>query len=400
MSSPLLPDTRLRAPVIAEGLFSFQIGGSERVGAELAREFSARGFRPICFAFYDSDGPIRAELQAQGIPCVNLNYIGRNRLVRRATYQWEFYRFLRRFNVRALHVHHATALTLCGIAARAARVQNVVMTEHALHQLRERPSYRRQAIRDCRYATNITAVHDGIAEYFRDELHVPRARIHVIENGVRIEGPEAHTRARLRSELGIPGECFAFLFAGRLEPVKDLGTLLQAVAMMPEQLRSRVLLVLAGDGSQRPFLEKSAATLGITSRVVFLGARTDVRELMLAADGFVMSSITEGLPMALIEAMASDLPCIATAVGGIPDLLDHGSGVLVSPSCPEQLSLAMRGLMEDPEQRRVLADNARRKVRERYDLDQVVTRYLALLGLPSRWPTSARTETFLRGQHS
>ena len=77
-------------PVIAQGLFSYQIGGSERVGADLAIEFKRRGFRVICFAFYDTDGPIRAELNAAGIECIDLDYQTRQRFTRRLTYQFEF----------------------------------------------------------------------------------------------------------------------------------------------------------------------------------------------------------------------------------------------------------------------------------------------------------------------
>src|SRR5262249_37185381 len=161
------------------------------------------------------------------------NYSLRPRLVRRITYQWEFARFLRRYDVSALHIHHATALTLCGIAARMARVPHVVMTEHALHQLKERANYRAQARRDCRYATAITAVHPGIADYFRDELGVPAERLHVIGNGVHITGRRADQRTQVRAGFELRDDQFVFLFAGRLEVVKDVGTLLAAVARLP-----------------------------------------------------------------------------------------------------------------------------------------------------------------------
>lgn len=379
-----------RAPVIAEGLFSFQIGGSERVGVDLAKGFAQRGYRVACFAFYDSEGPMRVELEHHGISCVDLDYSKRNRLTRRITYQWEFYRWLRRLEVKALHVHHATALTLCGIAAKLAGVPRVVMTEHALHQLKERRPYRMQAIRDCRYATGITAVHAGISDYFRDELHVPAQRLHVINNGVRITGRQQDKRSALRTQLGISQNTFAFLFAGRLELVKDLPTLLQAVALIPEPLRGSVQLLIAGDGSQRAVLSKTCADLGIESRVTFLGARTDVRDLMSAADGFVMSSITEGLPMALIEAMATDLPCVATAVGGIPELFANETGLLAPPSTPAELSAAMCRLVSETETQKRLVENGRRKVQSLYDLEGIVTEYLALLGLPARWPPLAK----------
>ena len=184
------------APVIAQGLFSYQIGGSERVGADLAIEFKRRGFRVICFAFYDTDGPIRAELSAAGIECVDLDYQTRQRFTRRLTYQFEFLRFLLHFRVDALLVHHATALILCGIPARIARVRRVVMIEHALHQLRDRPDYRRSATRYCRYADVITGVDDTIVRYFQEKMAVPAMRLRYIPNGVQLRPRDPKMRTR------------------------------------------------------------------------------------------------------------------------------------------------------------------------------------------------------------
>src|SRR6476660_967617 len=107
-------------PVIAEGLFSYQIGGSERVGVDLALEFSRRGYQVLCFAFYDSDGPMRAELEEAGIRCRDMNYEKLRGISKRIIYQWRFLQMLRAERVSALHVHHATALILCGIPAALA----------------------------------------------------------------------------------------------------------------------------------------------------------------------------------------------------------------------------------------------------------------------------------------
>ncbi len=188
-------------PVIAQGLFSYQIGGSERVGADLAIEFKRRGNRVICFAFYDTDGPIRTKLTAAGIECVDLDYQTRKRFTRRLTYQFEFLRFLLRYRVDALLVHHATALILCGIPARIARVRRVVMVEHGLHQLRDRPDYRRSAARYCRYADVITGVDETIVRYFHEQMAVPETRLRYIPNGVRLRPPDAQLRALAREQL-------------------------------------------------------------------------------------------------------------------------------------------------------------------------------------------------------
>ena len=380
-----MPNLDVAAPLIAEGLYSYQIGGSERVGADLARAFAARGYRVLCFAYHDSDGPVRSGLEAAGIECLDMNFLRRVRWIRRVTYPLEMLRLFRRRGIQVLHVHHATALTLCGAAARLAGVRRVVMTEHALHQLLASARYRRQAIRDCRFATQVTGVHEGITRYFGSELRVPAERLQVIANGVQVGAADDATRRRVRGELGLSSDRFAVLFAGRLEAVKGLDTLLAAVASFAPAARARMTLLLAGDGSQRSDLTRLARDLAIDDNVRFLGARSDVPRLLSAADGFVMSSVTEGQPMALMEAMAADVPCVATAVGGIPELLADDCGLLVEPSSPQVLAAAMMRLMDDAALRTRLVASASRRVRARHDLDRVVTRYLELFGLPPHW---------------
>jgi glycosyltransferase involved in cell wall biosynthesis len=375
-----------KAPVIAEGLFSYQIGGSERVGVELALEFSRRGYSVICFAFYDSDGPMRAELTHAGVRCLDMNYERFRTVSRRVSYQFRFWQMLRREQVSALHVHHATALILCGIPARLAHVDRVVMTEHGLHQLRERPSYRRSATRYCRYADEITVVEPAQSDYFRDEMHVPARRLHYVPNGVRLSSAiAARTRGEMRGRLAIPDGDFAFVYVGRLNPVKDLGTMLDAVAALPADVAARTRLYLVGDGSERQSLDVQRQTLGLRDRVFFLGARADVPEILAACDAFVMSSTTEGLPMALLEAMAAGLPCVATAVGGIPELLADARGLLVSPRDSRQLADAMALVVRSQQLRERMSAKALAQVREHYALGAIADRYLALLGLEPTW---------------
>lgn len=370
------------APVIAEGLFSYQIGGSERVGVDLALEFSRRGYRVVCFAFYDSDGPMRAELEKSGIRCLELNYQTFNRLSRRITYQLKFWRMLRAEQVHGLHVHHATALILCGIAARLANVPRVVMTEHGLHQLKERANYRRSAARYCRFADEITVVEPTQADYFRDALQVPAAKLHYVANGVRINVRAPEKIAAMRQRLDIPQDVFAFFYVGRLNPVKDLGTLLKAVSLLPAAVANRVRVVLVGDGMERQNLEAQREALGLQRVVTFLGQRNDVADVLMAADGFVMSSVTEGLPMAILEAMACGIPCVATSVGGIPALFADERGLDVPASDPARLAQAMALVVSDLQLRARMSANALAHVRANYSLQAVADQYLKLLGLP------------------
>ncbi len=378
----MLRQQKLAPPVIAEGLFSFQIGGSERVGVDLAVEFSRRGYQTVCFAFYDSNGPMRAELETQGIRCLDMNYEKFTGKSKRLAYQGHFWSMLRRERVTALHVHHATALILSGIPSALARVPNTVMTEHGLYQLQERPAYRRSAMRYCRFASAITAVDQTQVDYFREAMNVPSKKLHYVPNGVRINARTPERSAAMRARLGIADGVFTFFYVGRLGEVKDLPTLLRAMQMAVRESSTEVHLCLVGDGSERAILEQLTAELGLQRRVRFLGPRSDVTELLLAADGFVMSSRTEGLPMALLEAMAGGVPCIATAVGGIPELLACDRGMTVRPGDPKQLGEMMVRLATQPESAKRMATASLAHVRSRYSLEAVVDRYLSLLGLP------------------
>jgi glycosyltransferase involved in cell wall biosynthesis len=256
------------------------------------------------------------------------------------------------------------------------------MTEHGLQALMERPQARRLTVRYCRFASDITVVEQTQADYFHRQLGFPVAKLHVVANGVRVPTRSAADVELTRRELAIPAGTFAFFYVGRLNPVKDLGTLLQAFAALPPDLAARSRLYLVGDGPERAALEARAAALGLSGRAIFLGARNDVSEVLMAADAFVMSSKSEGLPMVLLEAMAAGVPCVATAVGGIPDLFGEDRGLSVPAQDAPALAGAMASLASSPELRERLVSNATQNLRRHYALDAIVDRYLELLGLP------------------
>jgi glycosyltransferase involved in cell wall biosynthesis len=376
-----VPPQTNAVPVIAEGLFTYQIGGSERVGVDLALEFKRRGYSVVCFAFHDSDGPMHRQLLQAGVHCVDLNYDRCKGVWRRLTFLWRVWRTLRRERVTALHVHHTAALILSGIPAWLARIPKVVMTEHAL-QWREMPGTQGPARFYCRYADDITVVEPTQLDYFRAELGVPERKLHYVANGVRIPARTDEDVRRARQALGITPDVFAFFCVGRLEPIKDVGTLLEAFAALPSDVSTRARLYLVGDGTQRSSLEAKRDALGLGGQVSFLGARSDVSAILVAADAFVMSSTSEGLPMVLLEAIAAGVPCVATAVGGIPQLLADDRGLLVQARDPGGLARAMTSVATSTQLRARLVANAMEYLRQNHTLDAVVDRYLALLGLP------------------
>ena len=196
-----------------------------------------------------------------------------------------------------------------------------------------------------------TAWFVALSDDVRDELvghGVPAERIRVIPNGVDIaehRPVSADERVRLRGELGLPAGGFLGTFVGRLHPVKDVDTLLAATARVPE-----LSLVVVGDGPDRGRLEAKAAQLGVRDRVIFQGQSRRVPDVLRASDAFVLSSHGEGMSNALLEAMASGLPCLASrTVGGARELLGDGRGLLIADGDVAAWAGAIKRLRDDPE---------------------------------------------------
>lgn len=163
---------------------------------------------------------------------------------------------------------------------------------------------------------------------------------------------------------------FDLISVGRLEKVKGYPVLLGALASLVAQARN-VRLTLVGDGPDRSDLEKQASQLGIADRVTFTGWKTqeELRKLYQNSDLFVLSSLAEGIPVVLMEAMASGVPCVAPRIAGIPELLrDHKEGILVTPSQADELVTAIAELMERPSLRRQMAKLCRERIAEKYEL--------------------------------
>ncbi|HKG34197.1 MAG TPA: glycosyltransferase, partial [Gemmatimonadales bacterium] len=184
------------------------------------------------------------------------------------------------------------------------------------------------------------------------------------------------TRVALRSSIGVQDREFVWLAVGRFELAKDYPNMLRAFAQVRQRESSAVLL-LVGHGSLQVETQSLAQSLGLGDRVRFLGVRSDVPEVMASADGYVMSSAWEGMPIALLEAAAAGLPIVTTRVGGNHEVVRDGeSGYLVPPRDHDALGQAMLRLMQQaPEERRAMGERGREHVRVHYGLGRVVERW-------------------------
>jgi glycosyltransferase involved in cell wall biosynthesis len=187
-----------------------------------------------------------------------------------------------------------------------------------------------------RRATVAVAPSAAMARFLRRRLRVPEARIRVLPNGVALPPPRPPD-----------GAVRTFISVGSFAPAKSVGTLVQAFAGVA-RARPHLRLLLVGDGVQRAACERQAAALGVGGRVEFAGYRTDVPAQLGRAEAFVLPSINENLPLALIEAMGAGLACVGTRVGAVPELLGGGVGLLVPPADVAALSAAMASLADDP----------------------------------------------------
>ena len=376
-----------RCPRLLEVLYSFETGGSERIGSVLAEGLTARNWHVIVAATHSSDGPMRAALVAAGLDCHGLDIEHRGRFGRR----WAIFRLCRHLKPDVLHAQHIPMLLLCFWPAWLAGVRRFVVTEHTDHQLRLRPDLRRRLRRYERWITRITVIHSGLSRYLVEEVGIPEERVRVIVNGVDSDrfAPAARDVV-VRRTLGVEDDRIVIGCIARLHPDKDHATLVRAFAdMRATGHEIDAHLVIIGEGETRVAIESLVREAGLEERVTLLGDRSDIDQLMPQLDVFALTSRTEGLPMVLLEAMACGLPCVATTVGGIPGLLRDGGGELVEPGDVAGFATALGNLCRERTRRRQLGNAARERVLAEYRESEMVDAYMEEL-MP---PDFARTTT-------
>jgi glycosyltransferase involved in cell wall biosynthesis len=285
-------------------------------------------------------------------------------------------RLMRAWKPEVLHSHMVHANLLARVVRLVAPVPALVST---IHSINDGGRLRMAAYRlSNRLVDQMTIVSQAAADRFISERIIPKELLTVFPNSVdteRFRNVPPGTRDSVRRALGLEGQ-FAWLAVGRFEVAKDYPNMLRAFAKVREHY-PEALLLLVGRGSLQPETEALTQTLGIAGSVRFLGVRRDVPEVMSAADGYVMSSAWEGMPIVLLEAAAAGLPIVATRVGGNQEVVRHeDSGFLVPPRNSEALCGAMLRLMELPDiERRALGVRGSEYVQDQYGLTRALERW-------------------------
>ena len=352
---------------IAEVVFSLDIGGQERLVLRMAQAFHELG-HDVHVVTLTGGGALRSELGPIAVHDV----------VRRSAFDATLYprlwRLFRSLRPDVVHTHNSVPLHFAAPAARLARVPCTVHTKHG------HIAYSKHSVHWGRAATRfvdhfVAVSKDTAATAERIERPRPE-RLAVIENGIPLGkfAPDDAARNAIRDELGIPRDALVVGSVGRLVEEKDYPLLVRAMAPI---LGERVRLVIVGEGIVRAEIE-AAITPAIRDFVTLTGARRDVARVLCAFDVFASSSRAEGLPLALAEAMASRLPIVATAVGGVPDIVPPQIGMLVPHGDPQALRAAIQRLLDDPGLRSSMGEAARQYALGRFAEERMLERYLAL----------------------
>jgi starch synthase (maltosyl-transferring) len=239
-------------------------------------------------------------------------------------------------------------------------------------------AYRRQMLRfSAKRAAHVVGVSEPTCHHLADSLGLSRERIDLVPNGVR---SELGQRARVRQELGIGDDVRLLVAVGNLYKVKDHQTLIRALAMLDQyEDLPPWMAVIAGRGEEESSLRELIRSFALDDRVRLLGLRSDIPDLLASADGWVMSSLSEGLPMALLEAMFASLPVISTSVGGIPTLVRPGqTGWLVPPGTPEELTHAVVALLRDASHAKKLGRRGREIAEAGFGQEKLIAAHLEL----------------------
>jgi glycosyltransferase involved in cell wall biosynthesis len=357
---------------IAHVLSSVRIGGQERVALDLSSGQRAAGHEVVVVSLAPPpDGPLAEDFRARGVEVV--------RVAKRPgvdpTLTLRLAALFRRRGVGVAHTHNRMPL-LYGAAAGKLAGAVAVHTRHGPGRGTPREQWLRRGAG--LFLDAYVAVSPELAELARELRDCAPGKLTVIENGIDLSRfrPDDDARRVTRMTLGIPPEAWVVGSVGRLAAEKDYPLLVRALA--PE-LGPDARLLIVGDGGEAQAIRAEIAARDVGPFVHLPGATADTSPFLAALDVFALSSRMEGLPLVALEAMATALPVVATAVGGLPGLIEDGvTGYLVPSNDEAALRARLAALHADPGAARATGARGQTHVRARHAREVMVQRYLEL----------------------
>jgi sugar transferase (PEP-CTERM/EpsH1 system associated) len=349
-------------------LYKLTFAGMEVGVVKLANGFDRARIEPSICSCRPAE-PIKEKLRND----VVLFEMDRRRSGNDPAFVLKLARLLRRHRPDILHTHSWGTLCEGAVAARLASVPLVVHGEHGTLQTSHRVLIAQRFVWN--RVDRVVSVSERLTERMAETVGFPIGRIRTILNGVDSERFTPDRRASARAALGLTPRDFVVGTVGRLEPVKDQHTLIEALGALARR-GVRFTAYIVGDGALREDLGRHASQLGVADHVVFPGRRVDVEDVMASFDVFALSSRSEGLSNTILEAMATGLPVVSTDVGGARELVVEGiTGLLVPPADSESLASAIASLAEDPDGRLAMGQSGRLRATSHFSLSGMIRQY-------------------------
>lgn len=351
---------------IAHVVDSMEVGGAETLVTQLCRLQRKQGHDPRIYAI-GALGVLGERMQTEGF-VVKAN-VGHHL----ADSTRSFFRAFRESRPHVVHLHNPTPTIYAATAARMSGASSVISTRHSLVA----PPHNRVmelkyafAVRFCDWVVGIC---DATTANVKAMRTVPPRKVVRIYNG-------SDPLPRTPPENCPSKSGFTLVYVGRLEPIKNHPLLLNAFRNALAS-SADLRLWMVGDGSERSRLEKLTSELGISHQVTFWGQQMNVAPFFSAADAFIMSSHSEGLPMSLLQAFSLGVPAIVTAVGGMAEVVRLAkAGFSVPPGDGEAMSAAILRLSRNTEEREQFSRNAQTAFESQFSLKTMADAYMSLYG--------------------
>jgi glycosyltransferase involved in cell wall biosynthesis len=347
---------------IAHIVDSMEMGGAETLVAQLCRHQRSHGHEPSVHAHLRS-GVIGEQLQKEGI---RVAVHGPAHL---PTITKRFHRLFRELRPDVVHCHNPTPAIYAAPAAKLNGAKAVIATRHSLVAPPYNYAQELKFSLAAQFCDWVVGICEATTENLRNAPLARESKITCVYNGTVPIAPSCHPRET---------DLLTLLCVGRLAAVKDHATLLRATALAVKR-GVRLQLWIVGDGPERSALEREAQALGLIEQVIFYGEQTNVSRFFNSADAFVMSSVSEGLPVSLLQAMSVGLPGITTDVGGMGEVVKlAGCGITVPESDPENFASAICRMAASEELRKTFSGRARASFEKHFTLDAMANAYMRL----------------------
>ena len=351
-------------------IWSLERGGAERFLAGLLTHIDLDRFAPtLCCLNWP--GEWANTVEHRNIPVIALHK--KNGFDGRAWYQ--LYRLIRTGKFDIVNTHLWAADLMGRVAAIVAGVPVIITTAQNVDVWKTPMARRIDRILSWR-TNQLIAVSEAVRDFYATEIGFPAARITVIANAIDVRRFQLEDDAgqAVRREFGIQADDVVFACVGRLTEQKGQRYLLAAMAML-RQSHPRLVLLLVGEGEDRRELEALANEYGLRDRIHFTGQRQDIPQILAAAQALVLPSIFEGLPLCVLEALASARPVIATDVGGTREIFNDGeAGFILKPRDISALAAALTWIYEHPTEAAQMGRNGQRIVYEHFSIDSATRR--------------------------